>query len=279
MARKSDGIESQEITSMEEGLATPTDSKENGKFDCCTSPAAVTITQKLIAEVMGTYFVIFAGCGSVAVNNIYGSVTFPGVCVTWGLIVMVMIYSLGHISGAHFNPAVTIAFAIFRRFPSWQVPLYIIAQLMGSILASGTLALALDVTPEAFFGTVPAGSDGQSLVLEIIISFLLMFVISGVSTDDRAVGDLAGIAVGMTILLNVFVAGPVSGASMNPARSIGPAVVKHQFKGLWVYIVGPIIGAIAGAFAYNLIRWTDKPLGELTKVGSFIKSGSKNYAS
>nr|ALK82485.1 noduline-like intrinsic protein 1;4 [Salix purpurea] len=192
---------------------------------------------------------------------------------------MVMVYSVGHISGAHFNPAVTISFAIFRRFPVRQVPLYIIAQLMGSILASGTLALVFDVTPEAFFGTVPAGSNGQSLVLEIIISFLLMFVISGVSTDDRAVGDLGGIAVGMTILLNVFVAGPISGASMNPARSIGPALVKHQFEGLWVYIVGPIIGTIAGAFAYNLIRWTDKPLGELTRVGSLIKSSSKNNAS
>ncbi|KAJ6752791.1 AQUAPORIN NIP4-1-RELATED [Salix koriyanagi] len=249
MARKSDGIESHEITNMEEGLAASIGPQENGNFDCCTSPAAVTITQKLIAEVIGTYFVIFAGCGSVAVNKIYGSVTFPGICVTWGLIVMVM------------------------------VPLYIIAQLMGSILASGTLALVFDVTPEAFFGTVPAGSNGQSLVLEIIISFLLMFVISGVSTDDRAVGDLGGIAVGMTILLNVFVAGPVSGASMNPARSIGPALVKHQFEGLWVYIVGPIVGTIAGAFAYNLIRWTDKPLGELTRVGSLIKSSSKNNAS
>ncbi|KAJ6684270.1 AQUAPORIN NIP2-1 [Salix viminalis] len=267
MARKSDGIESHEITNMEEGLAASIGPQENGNFDCCTSPAAVTITQKLIAEAIGTYFVIFAGCGSVAVNKIYGSVTFPGTCVTWGLIVMVMVYSVGHISGAHFNPAVTISFAIFRRFPARQVPLYIIAQLMGSILASGTLALVFDVTPEAFFGTVPAGSNGQSLVLEIIISFLLML------------GDLGGIAVGMTILLNVFVAGPVSGASMNPARSIGPALVKHQFEGLWVYIVGPIIGTIAGAFAYNLIRWTDKPLGELTKVGSFIKSSSKNNAS
>ncbi|KAJ6369598.1 hypothetical protein OIU76_027942 [Salix suchowensis] len=299
MARKSDGIESHEITNMEEGLAASIGPQENGNFDCCTSPAAVTITQKLIAEVIGTYFVIFAGCGSVAVNKIYGSVTFPGICVTWGLIVMVMVYSVGHISGAHFNPAVTISFAIFRRFPVKQVPLYIIAQLMGSILASGTLALVFDVTPEAFFGTVPAGSNGQSLVLEIIISFLLMFVISGVSTDDRAKiilsiaasliaevhisvagwGDLGGIAVGMTILLNVFVAGPVSGASMNPARSIGPALVKHQFEGLWVYIVGPIVGTIAGAFAYNLIRWTDKPLGELTRVGSLIKSSSKNNAS
>ncbi|KAG4382357.1 hypothetical protein GLYMA_14G069501v4 [Glycine max] len=120
---------------------------------------------------------------------------------------MVMIYSLRHISGAHFNPAVTITLAIFRRFSYKQVPLYIFAQLLGSILASGTLALMLDVTPKAYFGTVPVGSNGQSLVAEVIITFLLMFVISAVSTDDKAVGDFAGVAVGMTIMLNVFIAG------------------------------------------------------------------------
>lgn len=142
---------------------------------------------QLIAEVIGTFFVIFAGCGSVVVNNIYEKVTFPGVCVTWGLIVMVMVYSVGHISGAHFNPAVTITFAVFRRFPYREVPAYIVAQLIGSIMASGALVLMFDVTPKAYFGTVPVGSDGQSFVLEIFISFLLMFVISGVSTDSRAV--------------------------------------------------------------------------------------------
>ncbi|KOM47026.1 hypothetical protein LR48_Vigan07g073000, partial [Vigna angularis] len=177
----------------------------------------------VIAEVIGTYFVVFAGCGSVAVNKIYGSVTFPGICVTWGLIVMVMFYTVGHISGAHFNPAVTITLAIFRRFSYKQVPLYIFAQLLGSILASGTLALMLDVTPKSFFGTIPVGSNVQSLAAEITITFLLM---------------------------------PVSGASMNPARSIGPSLIIHVYKGLWIYIVGPIIGAIAGALAYNFLRST-----------------------
>ncbi|KAK7372358.1 hypothetical protein VNO80_05736 [Phaseolus coccineus] len=115
---------------------------------------------KVIAQVIGTYFVVFAGCGSVAVNKIYGSVTFPGICVTWGLIVMVMIYTVTHISGAHFNPAVTITLAIFRRFSYTQVPLYIFAQLLASILASGTLAIMLDVTPKTFLGTIPVGSIG-----------------------------------------------------------------------------------------------------------------------
>lgn len=241
-----------------------------------SSPSPVVqLLQKVIAEVIGTYFVIFTGCGSVAVNKIYGSVTFPGICVVWGLIVMVMIYSVGHISGAHFNPAVTVTFAIFRHFPHKQVPIYVVAQLLGSVLASGSLYLIFDVKDEAFFGTIPVGSNVQSLVLEIIISFLLMFVISGVATDNRSIGELAGIAIGMTILLNVFVAGPVSGASMNPARSLGPAIVMHQYKGLWVYIAGPIIGTILGGFAYNMIRFTDKPLREITKSGSFLKSFSR----
>ncbi|CAN4079898.1 unnamed protein product [Withania somnifera] len=153
-----------------------------------------------------------------------------------------------------------------------QAPLYIIAQFIGAILASGTLALMFDVTPQAYFGTVPAGSNAQSLSIEIIISFLLMFVICGVATDERAMGQFGGLAVGMTITLNVFVAGPISGASMNPARSIGPAIVKHVYKGLWVYVVGPIVGTIAGAFVYNFIRSTNKPLSELAKSASSLRS-------
>ncbi|XP_022728195.1 probable aquaporin NIP-type [Durio zibethinus] len=237
MATKTDNIiEEEEISKMEQGATNPNES-EIDQSDLCSSIAMVTTMQKLIAEIIGTYFIIFAGCGAVAVNKIYGSVTFPGICVTWGLIVMVMIYSVGHISGAHFNPAVTITLAIFRRFPFKEVPLYVAAQLMGSVLASATLSLILDVTPSAYFGTVPAGSNAQSFAVEIIISFLLMFIISGVSTDNQAVGQLGGVAIGMTIMLNVFVAGPISGASMNPARSMGPAIVKHVYKGLWLYII------------------------------------------
>ncbi|XP_014503015.1 probable aquaporin NIP-type [Vigna radiata var. radiata] len=269
MTTKAEGTpEEDTMSSMEEGFSS-TPSTTFGFHHCCSNRVA-TLAQKVIAEVIGTYFVVFAGCGAVAVNKIYGSVTFPGICVTWGLIVMVMIYTVGHISGAHFNPAVTITLAIFRRFSYKQVPLYIFAQLLGSILASGTLALMLDVTPKSFFGTIPVGSNVQSLAAEIIITFLLMFVISAVTTDDRAVGDFAGVVVGMTIMLNVFVAGPVSGASMNPARSIGPSLMIHVYKGLWIYIVGPIIGAIAGALAYNFLRSTthNSPSEEITGLSS-----------
>jgi len=232
----------------------------------------VPFLQKLIAEVVGTYFVIFAGCAAVVVNlDMDKVVTLPGISITWGLVVMVMVYSVGHISGAHFNPAVTIAFATTKRFPWKQVPPYIVAQVIGSTLASGTLRLMFSGNQNHFVGTMPAGSDMQSFVIEFIITFYLMFVVSGVATDNRAIGELAGLAVGSTVLLNVLFAGPISGASMNPARSLGPAIVHRQFKGIWIYIVSPILGATSGAWVYNLIRFTDKPLREITKSASFLK--------
>ncbi|XP_057419344.1 probable aquaporin NIP-type [Lotus japonicus] len=262
-----------EITKMEEGGLKP--ERESG---FCGSPEVVQVIQKVIAEVIGTYFLVFAGCCSVILNKVEGSkgtITFPGICVVWGLTVMILVYSLGHISGGHFNPAVTVSFAIYRHFPLKQVPLYLIAQVLGSILASGTLFLLFDLDENSYFGTTPAGSHIQSLVFEILTSFLLMFVVSAVATDNRAIGELAGIAVGMTVLVDVFVAGPVSGASMNPARSIGPALVMHIYKGFWIYIVGPFLGAILGASAYNLIRFTDKPLREISQSSSFLKSVSR----
>lgn len=265
-------LNDKEIASIEEGessFATDIKSKQAG-----TSSFSVSLPfmQKLIAEVLGTFFLIFAGCGSVVVNlNKDGIVTFPGICITWGLVVMVLVYSVGHISGAHFNPAVTIAFATCRRFPWKQVPAYIFAQVAGSTLASAVLHFLFN-TRHHYYGTIPTGSNLQSLVLEFIISFYLMFVVSGVATDNRAIGELAGLAVGSTVLLNVLVAGLISGASMNPARSLGPAMIEHRYEGIWVYLVGPICGTIAGAWAYNIIRFTDKPLREITKSGSFLRS-------
>lgn len=240
----------------------------------------VSFIQKLIAEVLGTYFLIFAGCGAVTVNlDKEKALGIVGISIVWGLVVMVMVYSVGHISGAHFNPAVTIAFASCKRFPLKQVPAYVLAQLLGSILASGTLRLLFEGKQNQFAGTLPTGTNIQSFVLEFVITFYLMFVISGVATDNRAIGELAGLAVGSTILLNVMFAGPISGASMNPARSLGPAIVSNEYRGIWVYILGPIAGAIAGAWVYNIIRFTDKPLREITKSASFLRytgrSGSR----
>ncbi|KAI5384858.1 nodulin-26 [Lathyrus oleraceus] len=237
-----------------------------------TAHATASLLQKLVAEVVGTYFLIFAGCAAVAVNkNNDNVVTLPGISIVWGLAVMVLVYSLGHISGAHFNPAVTIAFATTRRFPLKQVPAYIAAQVFGSTLASGTLRLLFSGKHDQFVGTLAAGSNLQAFVMEFIITFYLMFIISGVATDNRAIGELAGIAVGSTVLLNVMFAGPITGASMNPARSIGPAFVHNEYRGIWIYMISPIVGAVSGAWVYNVIRYTDKPVREITKSGSFLK--------
>ncbi|GFQ03193.1 aquaporin nip1-1 [Phtheirospermum japonicum] len=249
--------------------------KSNDSGCCFTLP----FIQKIIAETLGTYFLIFAGCAAVVVNaDNEKVVTLPGISIVWGLVVMVMVYSVGHISGAHFNPAVTIAFATCKRFPWKQVPAYVAAQVLGSTLASGTLRLLFSGPHDHFAGTLPAGTDVQSLVVEFIITFYLMFVISGVATDNRAIGELAGLAVGATVLLNVMFAGPISGASMNPARSLGPAIVSSQYRGIWIYLLGPTAGAIAGAWVYNIIRFTDKPLREITKSGSFLKSSSRSIS-
>ncbi|XP_042942711.1 aquaporin NIP1-1-like [Carya illinoinensis] len=142
---------------------------------------------------------------------------------------------------------------------------------MESTLAIESLRLIFSGEDNQFPGTIPAGSDMQSLVFEFIITFCLMFIISGVATDNRAIGELAGLAIGSTVLINVLFAGPISGASMNPARSLGPAIVHWHFRGIWVYMVGPILGAMSGARVYNLIRFTDKPLGEIPKSGSFLR--------
>ncbi|GAB2287564.1 Aquaporin NIP1-1, variant 2 [Dionaea muscipula] len=255
---------------------TPSSSPGAG-VDNASSCFNVPFLQKMIAEVVGTYFVVFAGCGAVAVNLDKDKVvTLPGISIVWGLVVMVMVYSVGHISGAHFNPAVTFAFATCRRFPWKQVLPYLICQVLGSTLASGTLRLIFNGNQAHFLGTSPSGSDVQSFVVEFIITFFLMFVISGVATDNRAIGELAGLAVGATVLLNVMFAGPISGASMNPARSIGPAIISRHYKGIWIYIVGPMSGAMFGAWIYNLIRFTDKPLREITMSGSFLRATARN---
>nr|P08995.2 RecName: Full=Nodulin-26; Short=N-26 [Glycine max]CAA28471.1 nodulin [Glycine max] len=265
MADYSAGTESQEVVVN----VTKNTSETIQRSDSLVS---VPFLQKLVAEAVGTYFLIFAGCASLVVNeNYYNMITFPGIAIVWGLVLTVLVYTVGHISGGHFNPAVTIAFASTRRFPLIQVPAYVVAQLLGSILASGTLRLLFMGNHDQFSGTVPNGTNLQAFVFEFIMTFFLMFVICGVATDNRAVGEFAGIAIGSTLLLNVIIGGPVTGASMNPARSLGPAFVHGEYEGIWIYLLAPVVGAIAGAWVYNIVRYTDKPLSETTKSASFLK--------
>ncbi|KAI3519332.1 hypothetical protein L1887_08362 [Cichorium endivia] len=255
MALATDGINESNISAVEKG---------NISLPLSSNPT-IDLTQRVLAEFIGMYIIMFAGCGSIVVNKLYGgNVTFPGICLVWGLIVMAMIYTLGHVS-AHFNPVVTIALALLGLFPFKEVFIYIVSQLLGGILASGTVALIIDITPKAYFGTKPSGSIMQSFVAEIIVTFILMFIVSGATNDPRANKKYGGIVVGMTVTLNVLVAGPISGGSMNPARTLGPAIVCHNYKGLWVYFVGPLIGAIAGGYFYNLFKPTNKSFNELFK--------------
>ncbi|CAD6339255.1 unnamed protein product [Miscanthus lutarioriparius] len=232
----------------------------------CGMSASVSFIQQLIAEFFATFFLIFAGCGVITVDDMNSKATFPGIAVVWGMTVMAMIYAVGHVSGAHINPAVTVGFAISGRFPWRKVPAYMLVQTVAAAMASLVLRLMFGGQHLRASVTVHAdgGSNIQSLVLEFFITFYLMFVIMAVATDDRAIGQMAGLAVGGTIILNALFAGPVSGASMNPARSIGPALVGNKYRSLWVYIFGPFAGAAAGAWAYNLIRRTDKTLAEVT---------------
>jgi len=233
---------------------------------------SLTFVRKVIAEIIGTFFLIFSGCGAVVIDQkSNSSITHLGVSLVWGMAVMIIIYAIGHISGAHLNPSVTLASALVRRFPWAQVPAYIGAQVFASISAGFVLRLMFGEVAH-MAATIPTGSDMQSFILEILITFFLMFVVSAVSTDTRAIGELAGLAVGTTVAMNVIIAGPISGASMNPARTIGSAVAGNKYTGIWIYMVAPVLGAVMGAWSYNMIRLTDKPVREITKSGSFLRS-------
>jgi len=203
---------------------------------------------------IGTFALVFAGCGAIMVDRLTGgSITTLGIGITFGLVIMVMVYATGHISGAHFNPSVTLAFAATGHFSWREVPAYVAGQLIAALLAASMLKVVLG--PVADLGaTFPAGTATQSLMLESVLTFFLMFVITSVATDGRAVGLMAGCAIGGTVALGAIFGGPISGASMNPARSLGPALASGRLDSLWIYVAGPVLGAIAGAFAYRLVR-------------------------
>ena len=207
----------------------------------------------LVAEAIGTFALVFAGCGAIMVDAKTHALGHVGVAFCFGLVIMVMIYAVGHVSGAHFNAAVTFAFAVTRHFPWSRAVGYWAAQLVGALAAAALLRGSLgDVAHVG--ATLPSGSQGQSFLWELVLSAFLMFVILAVATDTRAVGEAAAIAIGGTIGLDALFGGPISGASMNPIRSLGPALVSGDLHALWLYIVAPVIGAAIGAVLYQFVR-------------------------
>ncbi len=207
----------------------------------------------LAAEFVGTFALVFAGCGAIMVDAKTHALGHVGVAITFGLVIMVMIYAVGHISGAHFNPAVSFAFALSRHFPWPRLLGYSLAQVLGAICAAALLRGSLgDIAHVG--ATLPSGSQAQSFLWELVLSFFLMFVIMAVATDTRAVGEAAAIAIGGTVALDAMFGGPISGASMNPARSLGPALVSGELHALWIYLLAPLVGASLGALAYQFIR-------------------------
>jgi len=211
------------------------------------------LVRRTLADAIGTFALVFAGCGAVIVEAQTGALGHVGVSAVFGLVITVMIFATGHISGAHFNPAVTVAFAAIGEFQWRDVPAYIIGQIAAAVLAA--LALGALVGTEAHLGTtLPALEVGPAIAVEVVLTFFLMFVITAVATDARASGKLAGVAIGGTVGLGALFGGPLTGASMNPARSLGPALVSGTFEGLWIYLVAPLLGAALGAFAYRFVK-------------------------
>lgn len=210
------------------------------------------LPKKLLAEAIGTYALVFAGTTAIVVHDA-GRLTHEGVALTFGLVVFAMISALGDVSGAHINPAVTIAFAVARRFAWRQVPAYWMAQFLGALLASLTVQLLFPAS-ETLGSTVPAGPVYQSWVLEFLLTAGLMFVILGVSVGAQEKGLIAGLAVGGVVALEALFAGPVCGASMNPARSLGPALVSGRLGAVWIYLTAPVFGALSAVGFCRCVR-------------------------
>ncbi len=211
--------------------------------------------KKYISELIGTFTLVFCGTGAMTVSEITNGtdLTHVGVAITWGLIVMAMIYAFGEISGAHFNPAVTVAFAYAKKFSWKEVPKYIIAQLIGALLASSILWILFPAS-EYYGATIPTIEPWRAFILELLLTFFLMLVIINVSTGSKEVGTMAGIAIGGVVLLEAMFAGPVTKASMNPIRSIAPALISGHLEHLWLYILAPILGALLAVISCKLVK-------------------------
>jgi MIP family channel proteins len=218
-------------------------------------PERPGLLRRALAEAIAAFALVFAGCGAVVTNATHrGTLGSVGVSLVFGLVIMVMIYATGHLSGAHINPAVTVAFTLTRHFPGRDAIAYIGAQLAGATAGALLLLTAWSSKPADLGATVPSVATGTAFLYEAVMTAFLMFVIIAVATDTRAVGAAAAIAIGGTVGLDALFGGPLTGASMNPARSFGPALASGTWTDFWIYVAGPVVGAAVGAFAYQFIR-------------------------
>ena len=222
---------------------------------------SLELWRRAAAEGIAAFALVFAGCGAIVADTVYdGALGSVGVSLVFGLIIMVMVYATGHLSGAHINPAVTLAFTLTRHFPSRDAAAYVGAQAAGATAAALLLLAVWPDQPAALGATLPSVGSGSALVYEAVLTAILMFVIMAVATDTRAVGTGAAIAIGGAVGLDALFGGPVTGASMNPARSLGPALAAKELADLWIYFAGPLIGAPVGALAYQLVRGPVAPV-------------------
>lgn len=219
------------------------------------SELAPALSRRAAAEAIGTFALVFAGAGAIITDSQRGgALGAVGVGLVFGLVILAAIAALGHVSGAHFNPAVSVSFWLTRHLPGREAATYVVAQVAGALAAALLLWVVWPDRPADLGATVPSIAVGRALLLEAVMSALLMLVIISVATDTRAVGPPAAIAIGATVALDAMFGGPLTGASMNPARSLGPAIVSGRMTDLWIYIAGPVLGAAAGALVYGFVR-------------------------
>lgn len=213
------------------------------------------LRRRAAAEGIGAFALVFAGCGAIVAEAEHpGTLGTVGIALVFGLVIMAMVYATGHLSGAHLNPAVTLAFVLTRHFPRAEAAAYLAAQVAGALAAAAVLAAVWPSEPASLGTTLPTVGAGSAFAYETILTAFLMFVIMAVATDTRAAGAAAAIAIGGTVGLDALFGGPVTGASMNPARSLGPALVAGELHDLWIYLLAPPLGAALGALAYQLVR-------------------------
>lgn len=223
------------------------------------------------AEALGVFFLVLVGCGAIMVDATTGTLGTVGVSLAFAFVITVLVYAMGHICGAHYNPAITVAFALTGHFPWRRVPGYVVAQVAGALAAAFTLRFLLGATAD-LGATTPAIGVWQAFVIEALATFLLALVIIGVATDRRAAPGVAGVAIGLAVGLDALAFGPLTGASMNPARSLGPALASGEVSGLGVYLAAPLLGAALAMIAYEQLRRgglairSKEPLGALGPI-------------